>query len=50
MNYHRAYVPNTMVFLTIVTSKRRDILIENIQLLKLSLKKSLDNYQYNMSE
>ena len=44
MNYRRFFVQNSMVFLTIVTSKRRDILINNIDLLKIALKKAIDNY------
>ena len=48
MNYRRVFVPNSMIFLTIVTSKRRKILIENIDILKSALKRSLDNYNYHI--
>lgn len=34
MNYRRLFIENTYVFITIVTSKRRPILIDNINLLK----------------
>ena len=30
MNYRRAHIENSKIFITIVTSKRRPILIENI--------------------
>ena len=38
MNYQRLYIPNSVIFITIVTSKRRNILIKNIELLKFSIK------------
>ena len=34
MNYRRLYQANTIVFITLVTSKRRNILIQNIEILK----------------
>lgn len=37
MNYTRLYIPNSIVFITVVTSKRREILIDNIELLKHSI-------------
>jgi len=37
MKYKRLFLNNTYVFLTVVTSKRRDILIDNIDLLKKAL-------------
>ena len=44
MNYRRLYIPNSFVFLTIVTSKRRPILINNIKLLRQALKRAVENY------
>lgn len=44
MNYHRLFIPNSLVFVTIVTSKRRNILIDNIKLLRIALKKAVNNY------
>lgn len=38
MKYKRLFLKNTYVFLTVVTSKRRPILIDNVELLKESLK------------
>ncbi|MDD3722658.1 MAG: transposase [Lutibacter sp.] len=37
MRYRRLFLENTYVFLTVVTSKRRPILIDNIELLKKSI-------------
>lgn len=34
MNYKRLFLPNSYIFITIVTSKRRHILIDNVELLK----------------
>ena len=48
MNYLRAYIPNSMVFLTIVTANRRNILVKNISILKTALKKSIENYNYKI--
>ena len=38
MNYRRAHIENSKIFITIVTSKRRQILIKNIDLLRNSFK------------
>ena len=38
MNYRRAHIKNSKIFIIIVTSKRRPILIENIDLLRNSFK------------
>ena len=38
MNYKRYFIPNSMVFITIVTYNRKPILLENIDLLKSSIK------------
>ena len=48
MNYRRVFIKNSYVFLTIVTSKRRKILIENIELFKIALQKSIENYNYKI--
>ncbi len=44
MNYHRLFIPNSLIFATIVTSKRRPILIDNIKLLRKALIKAIHNY------
>lgn len=43
-NYLRYYVENSMVFITIVTYNRQPILIDNINLLRQSLKDSRYNF------
>ena len=40
MNYRRTHIENSKIFITIVTSKRRPILIENIDLLRNSFKQA----------
>ena len=44
MNYRRLFIPNSLIFVTIVTSKRRPILIQNIKLLRESFKRAVINY------
>lgn len=46
MNYTRVYAPNSIVFITVVTSKRRNILIENIELLKSSISNAHRYYNF----
>ena len=48
MNYKRLYKPNSIIFVTVVTSKRRDILIENIELLKFSIANTHKHYNFNI--
>ena len=48
MNYKRLYIPNSLIFITIVTSKRRNILIENIELLKFSIKNAHKYYNFEI--
>ena len=50
MNYKRLYIPNSLIFITIVTSKRRNILIENIELLKFSIKNAHKYYNFEIYE
>ena len=38
MNYKRYFIPNSMVFITIVTYNRKDFLLDYIDLIKRSLK------------
>ena len=48
MNYKRLYVPNSIIFITVVTSKRRDILIDNIDLLKNSIERAHKYYKFTI--
>ena len=40
MNYRRLYIKNTKIFITAVTSKRRQILIKNIEILRNAFKQA----------
>ena len=46
MNYKRLYIPNSIIFITIVTSKRRNIIINNIELLKFSIQNAHKYYKF----
>jgi len=48
MNYKRLFIEGTYVFLTIVTSKRRKILIENINILREAFRKTINTYNYEL--
>lgn len=48
MNYRRLYIPNSMVFLTMVTQDRADILLENLDILKYALFHTIKFYKYNL--
>lgn len=48
MNYKRLYVPNSIIFITIVTNKRRSILINNIELLKFSIDNAHKYYDFHI--
>lgn len=48
MNYRRLFVPNSTVFITIVTSKRREILIDNIDLLRQSFVIAKDKFSFEI--
>lgn len=48
MNYRRAHIENSKIFITIVTSKRRPILIENIDLLRNSFKQAKEKLKFEI--
>ena len=48
MNYKRLFVPNSYVFLTVVTYNRQPILIENIEILREAFKSSKIKYKYDI--
>jgi len=50
MNCKRLYKAGAIVFITIVTSRRRNILIDNIELVKYSIKNAHKFYQYKINE
>jgi len=47
-NYKRFYVPNYSYFLTVVTQNREPILIDNIELLRESFRRSKKRYNYKI--
>lgn len=47
-NYRRLFIPNTYVFLTITTNYRRQILIDNIELLRESFKRAKQTYKFDI--
>jgi putative transposase len=48
MNYRREYIENSKIFITMVTSKRRPILIENINILRESFKQIKDKIKFQI--
>ena len=46
MNYRRAHIENSKIFITIVTSKRRPILIKNIDILRNSFKQTKEKIEF----
>ena len=48
MNYKRIFVPNAYIFITIVTYNRKQILIDNIDVLRNSIKNSKQKYNYEL--
>ena len=48
MNYKRYFIPNSMVFLTIVTYNRNPVLLEQINLIKDSLKYTKTKIQFDI--
>lgn len=48
MNYKRLFIENTYVFLTIITYKRKKILIKNIKLLRKSFEECKKKYDFEI--
>lgn len=48
MNYKRLFIENTYVFLTIVTYKRKKILIKNIEVLRKSFEECKKKYNFDI--
>jgi len=48
MNYKRLFMDNTYVFLTIVTYKRKNILIENIKILRKAFEECKKKYEFDI--
>lgn len=47
-NYKRLFIPNTDLFITIVTNNRQPILIKNIELLRESFKRTKQTYNFEI--
>ena len=48
MNYRRLYIQNTKIFITVVTSKRRDLLIQNIDILRQAFKEAKQKFSFDI--
>lgn len=48
MNYRRLFIPNSIVFITVVTFDRKEFLIPNIESLKKAIKQTKEKYQFNI--
>ena len=48
MNYRRLFIQNSLVFITIITAKRRKILVDNIRILREAFKKTINSYNYEI--
>jgi len=48
MNYKRYFIPNSIIFATIVTSKRRNILVINIDIIKNAIAYVKQRHKFNI--
>ena len=48
MNYKRLFIPNTLIFITVVTKDRNNILIEHIDFLRKSFTLTKQNYSFDI--
>ena len=48
MNYKRLYVPNSLIFITVVTKDRKPLLIDNINYLREAFKISKQKYLFDI--
>ena len=48
MNYKRLYIPNALIFITVVTKDRKKILITNIEALRKSFKIAKEKYPFDI--
>ena len=48
MNYKRVFVPNSYVHLIVVAYNRKDIFVENIELLRASLKNAKQHFGFDI--
>ena len=48
MNYRRLFIQNSIVFITVVTFERQEILIQNIDLLRNAIKQTKQKYKFDI--
>ena len=48
MNYKRLFIPNSLIFITVVTKNRKQILIDNIEYLKTAFKLTIQKYSFDI--
>ena len=48
MNYKRLFIPNSLIFITVVTKNRKQILIDNIEYLKTAFKLTKQKYSFDI--
>ena len=48
MNYRRLFIPNSIIFITVVTFERQEILIQNIDLLRNAIKQTKQKYKFDI--
>ena len=48
MNYRRLFIPNSIVFITVVTFERQEFLIQNIELLRYAIKQTKQKYKFDI--
>lgn len=48
MNYKRLYIPNALIFITVVTHDRKEILLENIEYLRDAFKTAKKKYLFEI--
>ena len=48
MNYKRLFIPNSLIFITVVTNNRKNILTENIQYLRKAFEITKTKYEFEI--
>lgn len=48
MNYKRLFIPNSFIFVTVVTKNRKQILVENIEYLKMAFKLTKQKFRFDI--
>ena len=48
MNYKRIFIPNSLIFITVLTKNRKQILIDNIEYLKTAFKITKQKYSFDI--